>query len=81
VIKVIYYLSLLNAAGWLIGLLAGEMRGDEGIAVLIIIASLIVVIATNSKDSYISILFRSTVKFIIRNFTAHKDKLKKYLDE
>jgi|TARA_B110000483_G_C18130717_1_gene517492 hypothetical protein len=81
VIKVIYYLSLFSTVGWLIGLLAGEMTGDEGLAVVFILVSLSVLIFTIPRDSYISILIRSTVKFIIKKYKAHKDKLRKYLNE
>jgi hypothetical protein len=80
-IKVVYYLSLLSTVGWLIGLLSGQMNGDEDLAVVFILLSLCVLMFTIPRDSYISILIRSTVKFIIKKYKAHKDKLRKYLNE
>ena len=80
-IKLIYYLSLLSTVGWLIGLLAADNMGDRELAVFFILVSLSVLIFTIPRDSYISILIRSTVKFIKKKYKAHKDKLKKYLSE
>ena len=73
----LYYLSLLNTAGLLIGLLAGEVRDDE-LALVVIIASLAVLIVTIPRDSYLSILIRSAIRFIIKKYKTNFEEIKNF---